>query len=130
MKEAIKTDKAPAAVGPYSQGIKAGKFVFTSGQLPAKPTSELITEDVAAATRQCLENVRAVFQAAGVKMKDVIKVTIFLSDMADFATVNSVYEEYFPEPPPARSCVQVAALPKGAPIEIEAIAWVEKVADS
>ncbi len=122
MKEAIRTDKAPPAVGPYSQGIRAGNFVFTSGQLPAKPTGELIREDIAAATRQSLENVRSVLKAASAQMDDVIKVTIFLTDMANFTAVNTVYEEFFPGVPPARSCVQVAALPKGAPIEIEAVA--------
>jgi len=122
LKEAIRTDNAPLAVGPYSQGICAGNFVFTSGQLPAKPTGELTSGDIAAATHQSLENVRAVLKAASVQMDDVIKVTIFLTDMADFATVNAVYEEFFPGVPPARSCVQVAALPKGAPIEIEAVA--------
>ena len=126
MKEAIKTDNAPAAVGSYSQGIKAGSFVFTSGQLPADPsTGELITDDIAAATRQCLENIRAILQAAGAQMKDIVKVTIFLTNMADFAAVNAAYEKYFPPPAPARSCIQVAALPKQAPIKIEAIAAVE-----
>ncbi len=126
MKEAIKTDNAPAAVGPYSQGIKAGSFVFTSGQLPADPsTGELITDDIAAATRQCLENIRAILQAAGAQMKDVVKVTIFLTNMADFAAVNAAYEKFFSSPEPARSCIQVAALPKEAPIKIEAIAAVE-----
>lgn len=122
MKEAIRTDKVPPAVGPYSQGIRAGNFIFTSGQLPAKPTGELIREDIAAATRHSLENVRSVLKAASVQMDDVIKVTIFLTDMADFTAVNTVYEEFFSGVPPARSCVQVAALPKGAPIEIEAVA--------
>jgi 2-iminobutanoate/2-iminopropanoate deaminase len=122
LKEAIRTDKAPPAVGPYSQGIRAGNLVFTSGQLPAKPTGELTSGDIAAATRQSLENVRAVLEAASAHMDDVIKVTIFLADMADFTTVNAAYEEFFTGVPPARSCVQVAALPKGAPIEIEAVA--------
>jgi len=126
MKEAIKTDNVSAAVGPYSQGIKAGSFVFISGQLPADPsTGELITDDIAAATRQCLENIRAILQAAGAQMKDVAKVTIFLTNMADFVTVNAAYEKFFPSPAPARSCIQVAALPKEAPIKIEAIAAVE-----
>ena len=125
MKEAIKTDSAPAAVGPYSQGVKAGSFVFTSGQLPASPSGELVSNDIAAATRWCLENVRAVLQAAGAAMEDVVKVTVFLTDMADFAAVNTVYEQFFPSPPPARSCIEVAALPKGAPIQIEAVACVK-----
>ena len=124
MKEAIKTDNAPAAVGPYSQGTKAGSFVFTSGQLPADPsTGELVSDDIGKATQQCLENIRAVVETAGARMKDVVKVTIVLTDMADFATVNAAYEQFFPPPPPARSCIQVAALPIGVPIEIEAIAY-------
>ncbi len=126
MKEAIKTDNAPAAVGSYSQGIKVGSFIFTSGQLPAEPsTGELITDDIAAATRQCLENIRAVVETAGARMQDVVKVTIFLTNIADFAAVNAAYEQFFPPSPPARSCIQVGALPKGARIQIEAIAAVE-----
>ncbi len=121
-KEAINTDGAPAAVGPYSQGMKADGFVFTSGQLPATPDGRLITDDIAEATRQALSNIRAVLEAAGGSMANVVKVTIFLTDMNDFAAVNAVYEGFFPAPPPARACIQVAALPKGAPIEIEAIA--------
>jgi len=123
MKEAIKTNEAPAAVGPYSQGIRVGQFVFSSGQIPATPSGELVTGDIAEATRQSLKNVRAVLQAAGAKTTEVVKVTIFLTNMGDFSAVNSVYEEFFPAPSPARSCVQVAALPKGVPIEIEAIAY-------
>ena len=122
MKKGIATDNAPAAVGPYSQGIISDNVVFTSGQLPAKANGELVTDDIAAATRQSLENVRSVLAAANAKMDDVMKVTIFLTDMGNFTAVNEVYKEFFGEVPPARSCVQVAALPKGAPIEIEAIA--------
>ena len=126
MKEAIKTDNAPTAIGPYSQGIKAGSFVFTSGQLPADPsTGELVKGDIGKATQQCLENIRAVVETAGARTQDVVKVTIFLLDMADFTTVNAAYEQFFPPPSPARSCIQVGALPKGARIAIEAIARVE-----
>jgi len=125
VKKAIKTDNAPAAIGPYSQGIQARGFVFTSGQLPAGPSGGLITDDIAAATRQCLENIRAILQAAGAQMEDVVKVTIFLTNMADFATVNAAYEKFFPSTAPAHSCIQVAALPKEAPIKIEAIVAVE-----
>jgi 2-iminobutanoate/2-iminopropanoate deaminase len=121
-KEAILTNAAPPTVGPYSQGIAADRFIFTSGQLPATPAGELVTDDIAAAARRSLENVRAVLAAAGTTMEDVVKVTIFLTDMADFGTVNEVYETFFAGDPPARSCVQVAALPKSAKIEIEAIA--------
>ena len=125
MKEAIRTDNAPAAVGPYSQGIRAGSLVFTSGQLPADPsTGELVRDDIVKATQQCLKNIRAVVETSGARMEDVVKVTIFLADMADFATVNTVYESFFPPPAPARSCIQVGALPKEARIEIEAIACV------
>jgi 2-iminobutanoate/2-iminopropanoate deaminase len=124
-KEAIKTTNAPAAVGPYSQGIAASggtRLVFTSGQLPATPGGDLVSDDIAEAARRCLENVRAVLEAGGARMADVVKVTIFLTDMADFAAVNAVYETFFDAPAPARSCIAVAALPKGARIEIEAVA--------
>jgi 2-iminobutanoate/2-iminopropanoate deaminase len=122
MKEAIHTKDAPPAVGPYSQGIAADRFIFTSGQLPATPAGELVTDDIAAAARRSLENVRAVLAAAGATMEDVVKVTIFLTDMADFGAVNEVYKEFFTEPYPARAAVAVKTLPKGAPLEIEAIA--------
>jgi len=125
MKQAIKTEKAPGAIGPYSQGIKAGNLVFTSGQLPIDPagSGELIT-DVKEAARATLMNVKAVLEAGGAKMDDVVKVTVFLIDMKDFAAVNEVYAEFFNEPCPARSCYAVAGLPKGAIIEIEAVAVV------
>lgn len=122
-KEAIRTDCAPEAVGPYSQGIRAGGLVFTSGQLPMA-NGELIVDDIDHATRCALANVEAVLGAGGASLADVVKVTIFLTDMDDFAAVNAVYAESFAEPFPARSCVQVARLPLGAPIEIEAIAAV------
>jgi 2-iminobutanoate/2-iminopropanoate deaminase len=122
MKEAIHTKDAPPAVGPYSQGIAADRFIFTSGQLPATPAGELVTDDIAAAARRSLENVRAVLAAAGATMEDVVKVTIFLTDMADFGAMNEVYKEFFTEPYPARAAVAVKTLPKGAPLEIEAIA--------
>lgn len=123
-KRAISTDAAPAAVGPYSQGIYADGLLFTSGQIPATPAGELITDDIEEATRQSLKNIQAVLEEAGASMADVVKATIFLTDMNDFAKVNAVYEGFFPVPPPARSCIQVAALPKGVPIEIEAIALI------
>jgi len=122
MKEAIRTNEAPAAVGPYSQGIRANDLIFVSGQLPATPGGELITDDIAAATKQSLENVRSVLKAAGASLADVVKVTVFLEDMADFGAMNEVYKEFFSEPFPARAAVAVKMLPKGAPLEIEAIA--------
>ncbi len=122
MKERISTEKAPAAVGPYSQGIAAGGFIFVSGQLPIGPDGELVTGDVKAAARQALDNVRAVLKAAGAGMNDVVKVTVYLTDIGDFGAVNEVYSEFFSEPYPARAAFAVNALPKGAPIEIEAIA--------
>jgi len=123
-KEVITTKNAPAAIGPYSQGIKAGNLVFTSGQLPINPaTGELIT-DIKAAARQSLENVKAILEAAGSSMNNAIKITIFLKDMNDFAAVNEVYSEYFTEKMPARSAVQVARLPKDGVIEIEAVALI------
>jgi 2-iminobutanoate/2-iminopropanoate deaminase len=118
----VSTDKAPAAIGPYSQGIKANGFVFVSGQLPVNPaTGELLTE-IAAATRQSLTNLAAVFAASGCTMDQVVKTTVFLSDLKNFTAMNEVYSEFFKTNPPARSTVQVAALPKGAVVEIEAIA--------
>lgn len=118
----IQTDLAPAAVGPYSQGITVGELVFTSGQIPADPkTGELKTE-IKEATKQCMENVKAILAEAGTSLENTIKMTIFVADMNDFASVNEVYGSYFSEHKPARSCVEVGALPKGAIVEIEAIA--------
>ena len=123
-KTVVKTLDAPAAVGPYSQGIKAGDLIFVSGQLPMTPGGELITDDIAAAADRSLQNVRAVLEAAGASMIDVVKVTVFLADMADFGAMNEVYKKYFTEPYPARAAIAVKELPKGAPLEIEAIAVV------
>lgn len=123
-KEIISTSKAPSAIGPYSQGIKIGEMVFTSGQIPVNPaTGEVVTE-IKAATRQSLENVKAVLEEAGSSLEKVVKVVVFIKDMNDFGPMNEVYAEYFKENPPARSCVEVARLPKDAPIEIEAIATI------
>jgi 2-iminobutanoate/2-iminopropanoate deaminase len=121
---AISTGKAPGALGPYSQGVRAGELVYTSGQLPLTPTGEMVRDDIARAARQALENVRAILAAGGATMKDVVKVTVYLTDMAHFATVNGVYAEFFSEPFPARTCVAVARLPLDAPLEIEAHAVV------
>lgn len=125
-KKIIQTEQAPAAIGPYSQGIQAGNFVFTSGQLPVNPTTgEMITTDIKAETRQCLENVAAILKAAGTSLANTIKLTVFIKDMNQFSQINEVYGEYFPDNKPARSCVEVARLPKDANIEIEAVAMIE-----
>ncbi|WP_238390484.1 RidA family protein [Anaerococcus sp. mt242] len=116
------TDKAPAAVGPYVQAIGTEQFVFTSGQIPLNPeTGELVTE-ISAAARQVLNNIQAILEESGSSIDKVIKCTVFLADINDFAAVNEVYKEFFDEHKPARSAIQVAALPLGAAIEIEAIA--------
>jgi 2-iminobutanoate/2-iminopropanoate deaminase len=123
VKEIISTDKAPAAVGPYSQAVRAGAFVFTAGQLGLVPgTREFAGPDAAAQTRQALENLKAILEAGGSCLRHVVKVTVFLQDIADWPQVNAVYAEFFAEDPPARSAVQVAALPLGARVEIEAVA--------
>ena len=121
----IRTERAPQAIGPYSQGIRAGRFLFTSGQIPLRPSGDLVSGDIRAEARQALENVRAVLEAGGARMEDVVKATVFLVDLVDFSIVNEVYAEFFRSPPPARSCVQVAALPKGARVEVEAVAVVD-----
>ena len=125
MKNIISTEKAPAAIGPYSQGISAqlGNITITSGQLPIDPATGAFAEGgIAGQTRQSLENVKAVLEAGGFSMEDVIKTTVFLKDMNDFGAMNEVYATYFASNPPARSAVEVARLPKGALVEIEAIA--------
>ena len=121
-KEVINTNNAPEAIGPYSQGVIVGDFVYTSGQIPLNPaTGELVT-DIKLATKQSMENIKAILEEAGTSLNNVVKTSIFLKDLNDFEAVNEVYGTYFIENKPARSCVQVAKLPKGAPIEIEAIA--------
>lgn len=118
----LHTEKAPAAVGPYSQAVEVNGFVYTSGQLPADPATGELKTEIKEATKQSLENVKAILENAGTSMEKVVKVMIFVDDMDDFGAVNEVYGEYFSEHKPARSCVEVAALPKGAIVEIEAIA--------
>lgn len=119
----INTNKAPGAVGPYSQGVKADNLIFTSGQLPIIPeTGELLKDDIKKETRQCLENVKAILEEAGATLRDIVKVNIYIVDMDNFSSINEVYEEYFNEHKPARSCVEVSQLPKDGNIEIEAIA--------
>ena len=122
-RHAISTTNAPAAVGPYSQAIVAGDLVFCAGQIPLDPTTgEARLGTIEEQTERVLRNVGAVLDAAGVGFADVVKTTVFLLDMDDFAAMNGVYATYFPDPPPARSTVAVAGLPKGARVEIEAIA--------
>lgn len=123
MKKVIAATAAPAAIGPYSQGIDGGSVVITSGQLPIDVSTGAFAEGgIAGQTRQSLENVRAVLAQAGLSMENVIKTTVFLKDMNDFAAMNEVYASFFPSDPPARSAVEVARLPKDALVEIEAIA--------
>jgi len=122
-KKVIHTDKAPKAIGPYSQAIQAGNFLFLSGQIPLDPASgELVKGDIREQTRRVLENLKGVLESQNLGMGDVVKVTIFLKDMGNFGQVNEVYATYFPSSPPARSTVEVASLPRGADIEIEVIA--------
>ena len=118
----ISTADAPAAIGPYSQAVRAGKLVFCSGQIPLRPDGSLNEGDVAEQTRQVLENMRAVLGAAGTSLSQVVKTTVFLQDMNDFAAMNAVYAEFFADEPPARSTIQVARLPRDVRVEIEAIA--------
>jgi 2-iminobutanoate/2-iminopropanoate deaminase len=121
--QAISTEKAPRAIGPYSQAVVAGDLIFTSGQIPLDPaTQALVTGDIRAQTERVMENLAAVLQAAGAGFENVVKATIFVADLGDFAIVNEVYGKRFPKSPPARSTVQVAALPKGARVEIDLIA--------
>ena len=123
MKTVVSSADAPAAIGPYSQAIGAGQLLFCSGQLPTvRKTGDLVEEDISAQTRQVLENLGAVLKAGGSSYAHVVKTTVFLTDLNDFAAMNKVYSEFFPEESPARSTVQVAALPKGAKVEIEAVA--------
>jgi len=126
MKQPIKTDKAPAAIGPYSQAIEVqnpAKLLFTSGQIPIDPaTGNIVAGDIKAQTRQVLENVKAVLTAGGSSLHKVIKTTVFITDMNEFAAMNEVYAQYFDQAPPARSTVQVARLPKDSKVEIECIA--------
>ena len=119
----IQTTKAPAAIGPYSQAVEANGFVFASGQLGINPaTGEFVEGDVQAQTRQALTNARAIMNEAGLDLNNVIKTTVFLSDMANFAAMNEIYAEFFSEPYPARSAVAVKTLPKNALVEVECIA--------
>ena len=123
MKKVISTSKAPAAIGPYSQAIQVGNFVYTSGQIPIDPSTGQFAEGgIKEQTRQSLLNVKAILEESGLTMSDVVKTTVFMADMNDFADMNSVYAEFFSEPYPARSAVAVRTLPKGALVEIEVVA--------
>ena len=122
-RRAVHTKGAPAALGPYSQAIQAGGWLFTAGQIGLDPASGELAETIESQTTRALENIRAVLEAAGADMTDIVKTTVFLCDMADFAAFNAVYAEMVGDPPPARSTVQVAGLPKGALVEIEALAY-------
>jgi 2-iminobutanoate/2-iminopropanoate deaminase len=125
--ESVSTDKAPKAIGPYSQAIVAGDLIFTSGQIPLDPqTQQMVPGDVRTQAERVMENLSAVLSAAGASFASVVKATIFLADLNDFAVVNEVYGKRFPSAPPARSTVQVAALPKGARVEIDLIALKSK----
>jgi 2-iminobutanoate/2-iminopropanoate deaminase len=124
--EQISTEAAPAAIGPYSQAIKAGDFVFFSGQIPLTPEGKVVNGDITLQAQQVMSNMAAVLEAAGLGFVNVVKTTIFLTDLNDFATVNEIYGERFQDPPPARACVQVAALPKGVAVEIEWVAYTGK----
>lgn len=122
MKKVISTSQAPAAIGPYSQAIKVGNLLFVSGQIPTSPaTGSIVSGDIREQTRQALNNIKAIFEEAGLTINDVVKTTVFLTNMEDFSDMNSIYAEFFSEPYPARSAVAVKTLPKGALIEIEAI---------
>ena len=123
MNKALHTDNAPAAIGPYSQAIVAGDTVYVSGQLPVDPsTGNFAGDDIASQTRQSLTNIRNILESGGFSMKDVVKTTVLLANIADFTAMNEVYAEFFEEPYPARAAFQVAAIPKGALVEIEAVA--------
>ena len=123
MKKVISTTKAPAAIGPYSQAIQVGNLIYTSGQIPIDPaTGQLVEGGIKEQTRQSLNNIQAILQEAGLTMASVVKTTVFMADMADFAEMNSVYAEFFTEPYPARSAVAVKTLPKNALVEIEVVA--------
>ncbi len=126
MKKIISTDAAPAAVGPYSQAVRCGNMLFCAGQIPLDPkTGQIISKDIGEQTRRVMENITAVLKAAGMTFENIVKTTIFLTDMGDFQIVNEIYGSYFKQTPPARSTVQVSGLPKAANVEIEVIAMAE-----
>jgi 2-iminobutanoate/2-iminopropanoate deaminase len=123
LRKIVSTNKAPAAIGPYSQAVDAGEFVFVAGQIPVyPPEGKIVEQSVAGQTRQVIENIKAILAAAGLGLEDVVKTTVFLASMDDFREMNQVYGTYFQNEPPARATVEVSALPLGARVEIEAIA--------
>lgn len=124
-KTIIKTEKAPAAIGPYEQGIRAGSLVFSSGQIPINPeTNELVTGSIEEETRQVLKNLSEVLQAGGSSLDNAIKITVYLKDISEFARMNEIYQSFFAKNKPARSCVEVSGLPKGVSVEMDAVAIV------
>lgn len=126
MREAVKTEKAPAAIGPYSQGIRSGGFLFCSGQIPLDPSSgKMVEGGIKVQTERVLQNLEAVLTSGGASLRSVVKTTVYLVDLADFPAMNGVYGTFFPEEPPARATVQVAKLPAGALVEIDAVASLE-----
>ncbi len=126
MKEEIQTESAPRAIGPYSQGVRIGNFLLLSGQIPIEPmTGMVVRGGIEAETRQVLENLSAVLERGGAALKDVVKTTVFLKDLADFDDMNGIYEEFFEPPYPARSTVGVKGLPKGVSVEIDAVAVID-----
>ncbi len=126
MMEVVNTNNAPAAIGPYSQGVKAGNLLFISGQMPLDPkTMEIDPGTVQDQTRRAIENVKAILEEAGLTLNNVVKTTVFIKDMNEFASINEVYASYFTENKPARACVEVARLPKDVRVEIEAIAVIK-----
>ncbi|MDP4180920.1 MAG: RidA family protein [Bacillota bacterium] len=123
-KDIITTDKAPKAIGPYSQAVRVGELIYTSGQIPIDPaTGEIVSDQIEAQTKQVLENLKAVLNEAGSSLDNVIKTTVFITDMNNFAIVNNIYGQYFKDPFPARSCVEVSKLPKNVLVEIEVVAF-------
>jgi 2-iminobutanoate/2-iminopropanoate deaminase len=124
MNTPVHSDRAPAAIGPYSQAVRVGDLLFTSGSIPLRPDGALVEGDVRVQTEQVLENLKAVLEAAGTTLAHAVKCTCFLADMGDFAAMNEVYARYFGEAPPARSTVEVARLPRDVRIEIECVAWI------
>lgn len=126
-REVISTEKAPGAIGPYSQGVRAGEWLYISGQIPIDPaTGEVIRGDIAAQTERVLRNAAAILEAAGASLSDVVKVTIYVADLKDFSSINEVYGQYFTSNPPARVCVEVSGLPRGAGLEVEMVAYLGK----
>ena len=126
MKKAILTDAAPAPVGPYSQAVRAGAWLYVSGQIPLDPkTGQMVEPDITLQTRRVLDNLAAVLEAGGAALADVVKVTVFMTDLSQFSAMNEVFAEYFGQSPPARACIEAAALPKDSLVEIECIACVQ-----